>query len=80
MVSWMDACSRFNPNFNVVDPNWAKNSNFGVINQTIGWLMELNDQWTIIANELDCSGYPRGIVEVPTSIVLEIEVLRSKTT
>ena len=80
MVSWMDACSRFNANFNIVDPNWAENSNFGVINQTIGWLMTLNDKWTIVADELDAEGYPRGLVEIPTSIVLEVEILRSKTT
>lgn len=79
MVSWMDACSRFNANFNVVDPNWAENTAFGVINQTIGWLMSTNEKWTIVAGELDDNGYPRGITEIPTSIVLEIEILRSKT-
>lgn len=80
MVSWMDACSRFNANFNVIDPDWVENTSFGVINQTIGWLMTMNEKWTIIAGELDCGGYPRGLTEIPTSIVLEVEILRSKTT
>lgn len=80
MVSWMDACARFNPNFNVIQPDWAERGNFGVINQTIGWLMSSNPSWTILAAELDDAGYPRGITEIPTSIVLEIEILRSKTT
>jgi len=79
MVSWMDACARFNPNFNVINPNWSEGSQFGIVNQTLGWLMSTNEKWTIIAGELDENGYPRGITEVPTSIVLEIEILRSKT-
>lgn len=79
MVSWMDACARFNANFDVVNPSWPENTAFGIVNQTIGWLMTTNKKWTIIAGELDEAGYPRGITEVPTSLVLEIEVLRSKT-
>lgn len=72
----MDACARFNGTFNITDPKWPEQTAFGIINQTVGWLLYNNNEWVVLAGEMDQDGYPRGITEVPTSLVLEIEILR----
>lgn len=74
-VSWLDACSHFNPNFSVYDADWPETAELGVVNQTVGWLLSVDSSWVIVAGELDDAGHPRDISHVPTAIVLNVDVL-----
>ncbi len=75
MVSWMDACHCTNPRFNLNDPDWDKTGTFGVINQTVGWLLNMNEKWVVVSMELCEAGYARDVTEIPTCLVLKIEEL-----
>ena len=72
----MDACSQFRPNFDITHSNWPQTTEFGIINRSVGWLLVADKDWVVLADELDENGQPRGIMNVPTCIVLEIEILR----
>lgn len=73
----MDACHQFNPPFHVTNPNWAKTAKFGVVNHTTGWLLHLDETWAVVAGEMDQDGFPRGITDIPTAIVTQIEILKN---
>lgn len=74
----MDACSRFNANFDVADPDWPTKTEFGVVNMSVGWLMNVDKDWVVLAGELSEDLRPRDIMNIPTSIVLEIQELMDK--
>ena len=76
----MDACQTFRPAFNPSDPTWPdSNPNaFGVVNQTVGFLLSHNKDWVIVGGEVDENGQPRDITDIPTGIVLEIEELAAQ--
>lgn len=74
-MTWMDACHGANPRFNLNDPDWDTKGTFGVINQTVGFLLAKNEKWVIISMELCEAGYARDVTEIPTAIVLKIEEL-----
>lgn len=74
-VHWMDACGGLQPRFNIDDSEWFNKTEFGVINSTVGWLLLYNDSWVVVCGELSDTNQPREITEVPTKIVLQIDIL-----
>jgi hypothetical protein len=74
----MDACSRFSANFDVADPDWPSKTEFGVVNMSVGWLMEANKDWVVLAGELSEDLRPRDIMNIPTAIVLEMAEILPK--
>lgn len=78
-VTWMDACGGMRPRFEIRDSDWANKAEFGVINTTVGFLLLLDEDWCVTASEICEGGDPRDITEVPTCIVLEVNVLEKAT-
>ncbi len=78
-VTWMDACHATAARFDLKNPNWDTQGTFGVINQTVGWLLTKNEKWVVLAMEIDEYGYVRDVTDIPTSIVLNIEILKDST-
>lgn len=75
----MDACSSFHPSFDIGNPNWDSESAFGIVNQTVGYVLCANKDWYILAAELDQDGRPRDIMNIPTNWVLEVLELQAPT-
>lgn len=71
----MDACGRTRPTFSLENKDWPEEAAFGIVNQTVGWLLSYNRDWTVVSAEVDEYGQVRDLTEIPTAIVLEIEVL-----
>jgi hypothetical protein len=80
-VTWQDAC--FNPTkvIDAVDLDSMKAGTypFGVENITLGWLVHKDDNFVVVAMEVDNQGVTpsyRHTCEIPTSWVKKIRTLR----
>lgn len=74
-VTWLDACGGSTPRFNINDSNWAQTTEFGVINQSVGYLLLMDEDFTVLAAEISEAHEVRDITEIPTATVLNVETL-----
>jgi hypothetical protein len=77
-VTWLDACSDGVSTYSLSDVRgWKEKQLFGVIMVTLGYLLEKNDNWLVLAQERKSSDndHFRRVQDIPMYSVLELKVL-----
>lgn len=75
-VTWLDACQKFATEYNTDDLLWELTAELGVVNISTGWLLLLNEDFIVISNEIsEVPGPSRGVFEIPTALILEVEYI-----
>ena len=72
-VTWEDACGSEGP-FNVTDIGFK-----GLMTESVGWLIEKNKNYIVIAQDIHCQvaeNTMRAVITIPRKIVKKITILK----